>query len=972
MDRWEQVDSLFHGALERPLPERDAWLRQACGSDPDLLREVGELVAHHRDTPQEDWAAAAAARLVASAGARSPGSRIGPYEIVALIGAGGMGEVYRARDRKLNRDVALKVLPAEFAGAQDRLARFTREAQLLAALNHPNIAAIYGVEEHALVMEMVEGQTMADRISHGRLSLPELLSIARQTAEGLEYAHERGIVHRDLKPANIKLTPDGRVKLLDFGLAKALVAEGNSAAPASSPTLTLEATRAGAIMGTAAYMSPEQARGSAVDKRADIWSFGVVLYEMLTGCRAFDEDTVQETLAAVLKTDPDWTALPAGTPVPLRRLLRRCLERDPRHRLRDIGDAVIEIEEALVSPETGLAIPAGNPARQKMIPWVLAALAAALASAAIWAEWVRPRDPRPIVRWTAALNLAAASPGVSPGPSLSPDGKLLAYFGASSRNNPWIPGIGHWGQIYIRPLDQFEAKPVTGTDPVDYAPFFFSPDSQWIVYHTLGTLKKVPTAGGEAVVLAPGISSSLYSFGGTWGPDGRIIFGSSAGGLSLVHASGGQSEILTKVDPKKGELLHAWPCFLPGGKAVLFCNRTSQSWDDARIEVLTLENRERRVLIEGGTYPSYAPTGHLIFERGGNLFALPFDLRKLQVKGSPVPVVQGVHAQPGSGFALYSISGAGDLVYVRDDEHLQRRTLVWVNRKGAIDPLPAPPKPYSNPALSPDGRQIAVNVASGSDQDWDIWVYDIARDTLNRRTLNASNVAPSWSPDGQHIAFRRVEGNRSGLSWIPSDGNGSPEPLLTTNMPSTPTSWSLDGKALLFYQGLPLGTDAWMLPLPQRRGEPEPKPLPLIQGRASTPQLSPDGRWIAYSSVESMMQQIYIQPYPPSGAKYQISTEGGNSPRWARNGRELFFRRGDDMLAVDIETRPVFRFGTPKVLFTGSFESSPLGMQPGLGYDVSADGKRFLMVRSPGPNVAGQIEVVHNWFEELRRRVPVN
>ena len=968
MNRWQQIDSMFQGALEQPAAQRDAWLREACHNDPELLREVGSLLANHREAPVETWAASAAAQLASAGNLMQPGQRIGSYEIKAHIGTGGMGEVYRARDQKLNRDVALKVLPCEFAQDPDRLARFTREAQLLAALNHPNVAAIYGVEGGALVMELVEGPTLAERIASGRVPVHEWLVIARQIAEALEYAHEKGIVHRDLKPANIKLTSDERVKILDFGLAKAIGGDARVGDPRSSPTLTMNATQTGVILGTAAYMSPEQARGAVVDKRADIWSFSVIVYEMFAGRRAFAEDTVTETLAAVLKTDPDWTALRPETPAPILRLLRRCLVRDRRGRLRDIGDALIEIDEALAPAEQNPSVFHESRGPSAMLPWVIAAVAVLIAVTTTWMSKRQVTAAKPVVRWTTALKFAGASPGASPNPCLSPDGKVLAYFGAAVRNNPYIPGMGHWGQIYIRPLDQFEARPITGTDPVDYAPFFFSPDSQWIAYHTLGAWKRVPVSGGEPVVLTP--TNSPYSFGGTWSPDGSIIFGRSSGGLSQIRISDGQSEILTTAERNKGELLHAWPSFLPGGKAVLFSTRISQSWDDARIEALILKTRERKVLAVGGTNPAYAASGHLIFERNGTLFAVAFDPDSLQVKGSPVAVVQGVHGQPGSGFALYSFSGQGDLVYVRGDEYLDNRNLVWVDRTGAVQSIPAPRKPYSNPTLSPDGRQIAVNVASGSDQDWDVWVYDITRQALTRRTLNGSNVAPLWSPDGKHLAFRRIDGSKSGLSWMPADGSGLPESLLRTDMPSTPTSWSMDGNTLFFYQGLPLATDAWTLPIPRSPGAAESKASPLIPGRVSTPQLSPDGKWIAYSSVESGMQQIYVQPYPPSGAKYQISTEGGNSPRWARNGSELFFRRADQMIVVDVESNPVFRFGAPKVLFTGTFEGSPMGMQPGIGYDVSADGKRFLMVKSVAEGTSGQIEVVHNWFEELRRRVP--
>ncbi len=958
MERQQRIEALFAGALERPPKERDDWLRSACGGDSTLLREIRSLVANHRENESHSWAAGAATQLI---GLRDGlcGVRLGAYEILECIGIGGMGEVYRARDTKLNRDVALKFLPDEFAEDRGRLARFTREAQVLASLNHPNIAAIYGVEERALIMELVDGPTLAEHISRGPLAMEEALRITREIAEALECAHEKGIVHRDLKPANIKLTPEGRVKVLDFGLAKALATDAPGGGDLSlSPTQLVDATTTGMIMGTAAYMSPEQARGAVVDNRADIWSFGVVLYEILTGRQAFKDETIAGTLAAVLKTDPDWTALPTNTSAPIRRLLRRCIEKDRRRRLHNIGDAILEIDEALTGT-VEMQQPAHTHVSRSVVPWAIAAFGAIAACImAVW-TWRHTAAPpsRPVVRWATILSHAATSPGTTANPALSPDGSHLAYYGATL----------HFGQIYIRSLDQLEATAVTGSDAVDYMPFIYSPDGRWIAYQAIGKWKKVPTAGGTPITLA----DESYAFGATWGPDDSVILGRSSGGLSRIRSAGGPPETLTTADPRKGELLHAWPQFLPDGKIVLFSVRTSQSWDDARIEMLNLRNGERRVLVQGGTNPRYAASGHLVFERGSSLYAVAFDLDKLQVHGTPIAVVQGIHAQPGSGFALYSFSGAGDLVYVPGSGHSENRLLVWVDGKGTVESLPAPPRSYSNPAISPDGRRIAVNIASGADGHWDVWIYEIQRRTLTRLTFDGTNIAPLWTPDSKYVTFRRIDPEGSGIFRIAADG-GSPEPLSITAMPSTPTSWTPDGHTLLFYRGNPLSTEIWTLPYRAGPSAVAPQPRPLIRPRAATPQLSPDGRWIAYSSSESGTIQIYVQPFPMTGAKWQISTEGGSSPRWSPNGRALFYRSGDQMMAVDIEAGPNFRWSTPRVLFTGAFEGPPQGLQPGIGYDVSRDGKRLLMVKAgTEQDAAGQIVVVHNWFEELRERVPV-
>lgn len=870
-----------------------------------------------------------------------------------------MGEVWRATDTKLGRDVAIKILPDSFATDPDRLARLTHEARVLASLNHPNIAVLYGVEERALILELVEGPTLAERLARGPLPLAEALSVARQIAEALEWAHEKGIIHRDLKPANIKLTREGRVKVLDFGLAKAFGTGINSDNPDLSPTLSVNNTAAGAISGTAAYMAPEQARGAAVDKRADLWAFGVVLYEMITGRQAFGSRTVTETLAAVLKTDPDWTALTPELPPSIQRLLHRCLQKDPRRRLRDVGDAVIEIDEARQGPaETTSAVLVPSWSR---LPWALTAFLALLSGLLLWAWRLQtPASPRPVMRWNARLFRAITTPGISPAPVLSSDGTQLAYLGYT----------GTWSQILVRRTDQLEAHPITGSDPVDYVGHFFSPDGRWMAYRSLGKLKKVATVGGPSMTLA---SAPLW-YGGSWAPDNTLVLGHSMQrGLWRIPAEGGRPEEVTSVDAKAGETEHDWPYFLPGSTVVLFSARTTGSWDDARIEAVNLRTRSTRVVLEGGTSPRYAASGHLIYERGGSLFAVAFDPGKLQVKGSPVRVLEGVYVHRGTGFAAYSFSEAGDLVYVPSTAQEEARTLVWVNRKGMVEPVPAPARWYGNPSLSPEGRRIALDISTGSEHDWDIWVYHLGHGTLTRLTFGAVNLAPIWTPDGKRITFRHVESGKNGIYSIPADGSGPAEQLLSTEAAATPCSWTPDGRSLVYYQGSPLATEVRVLPVGVHTSGALPSVPRTLIASAAVPQLSPNGRWIAYASSESGRAQVYVQSFTGAGGKWQISVDSGYSPRWARSGRELFYRNAETMMAVDVETQSAFRFGTPRPLFAGGFEGVPQGWQPGAGYDISPDGTRFLMVKSGSEERAsGEIEVVHNWFEELRQLVPVS
>jgi eukaryotic-like serine/threonine-protein kinase len=875
----------------------------------------------------------------------SPGTRLGPYEITGPLGVGGMGEVYRARDARLNRDVAVKTLPAAFADDATRLARFEREAQALAALSHPNIAAIYGLEEsggaRALVMELVEGQTLSERIAAGPIPLEEALAIARQIADALEAAHEKGIIHRDLKPANIKLTPEGKVKVLDFGLAKAFdpqTASGNNPNLANSTTLTLESTTAGVILGTAAYMSPEQARGKSVDKRADIWAFGVVFYEMLTGRSTFEGETVSDTLAGVLRADIDWRLLPATTPPAVRRLVEHCLQRDPKRRLRDIGDAWIEIDSpAAAAPTPALVAPA--PSRR--MPWIAAGVAALVALAGI--AWGILRKPAavagPVVRWTYSQEKPIL------GVSLSRDGSRLAFMEIS----------GNALSFAVRMMDQFDAKPIAGTE-TSYLPVF-SPDGQWIAF-AFGLsdfkLKKIAVTGGTPITLCdvPG-----EPFGLAWGDDGNIVFSTSKG-LMRVSSSGGTPETVTTVDSKKGEAAHRWPNVLPGSRAVVFSIQSGQS---SQVAVLDLKNRAIRILVPNGSSPRYIPTGHLVYYRVGTLFAAPFNASKLEITGPEAPVVEHVSSTIADG-GDYTISDNGLLVYVGGSSigGGGKTILNWADRKGVLQAL-SEPSEWGTGRLSPDASHVANSIRTGNTED--IWTYDLVRRTPTRLTFEGTNSFPIWSPDGRWIAFSGTIAQKPGLYRVAADASGKPELLLQTDVFAIANSWSPDGKTIVYSQaGADKKNHLWSVAIPGG------KPVQLHESAFSEHEgaVSPDGRWLAYGAYDSGAEEVYVQPFPGPGAKTRISTQGGQRPRWSRDGKELFYwTYGADrqLMGVAVHSGPAFGVGLPQSLFK---------LPAGTTWDVAPDGKRFL-VETPLASTAGgqRMEAVVNWFDELTRRVPV-
>jgi serine/threonine-protein kinase len=924
------------------------------------------------------------------------GTKLGSYEIAAPLGAGGMGEVYRARDSKLHRDVAIKVLLPAVVADPDRLARFSREAHLLASLNHPNIAQIHGLEEgegvRALVMELVEGQDLAQRLARGPLPLDEALPIARQIAEALEAAHDHGIIHRDLKPANIKVRPDGTVKVLDFGLAKALDAEAGSREAgagqvANSPTISMHATHAGVILGTAAYMSPEQARGRFVDRRTDIWAFGCVLFEMLTGARAFPGQDVTDIIVAVVSKDPDWQALPATVPSAIRRVLRRCLEKDPRRRLDSAAAVRIDLDEALSPPEessergrasSGPGTVAARRVDRRVLIAVglLAAVAGAIAGAVVW--------PEVIGRGQSSVGVTRTLIGVAPAeilqadaldstlgegrPSrtafaLSPDGRSLVFSGAA----------GGRQQLFHRALDQLDATPIPGTE--DGGSPFFSPDGQWVAFQAGGMLKKVPLAADAPPTT---ICRAAPLYGGSWGTSGTIVFAAERSGLWTVAASGGTPESLTSSDSAKGEYSHRLPHFLPDGDTVIFTviGLFLPKWDEARLSMVRVSTRERRDLGPGAD-ARYVSTGHLIFMRSGTLAAAAFDLSTRDVAGSSLMLLDDVmqaanmsNISVDTGAGQFALSHAGDLAYVPGGIYPDRqKTIVVSDRQGRIDVLPIPPRPFFAPLVSPDGTRLVV-WTQGLDRN--IWTYDLARGTLTRLTTEGRNHRGIWTPDGKRITYAGGVSGGYRLFTMPADGSGPPELLTDGATVPTPGSWSPDGQTLL-YRDVVSGESGEESAIMAVSPAGNRQPRTILQSRFTLayPEFSADGKWLAYVSNESGRDEVYVQPYPGPGPRQQVSTDGGTAPAWARNGRELFYTTPYTgrlrMMAVPIALSP-FRAGSPRALFEGDFSLQNTTR----GYDVSADGQRFFLtqMKERPPVRPDRIVLVQNWGEELKRRVP--
>jgi Tol biopolymer transport system component len=870
----------------------------------------------------------------------APGTRVGPYEILAPLGRGGMGEVWRARDTKLRREVAIKALPIEFAADPERRARFEREAHLLASLNHPNVAAIYGLEEAGdavyLVLELVEGETLTERLVSGPLPVAEALTIAAQIAAGLEAAHEAGVIHRDLKPSNVKVRPDGSVKVLDLGLARVIDPAALPTDASQSPTVTTGGTRSGVILGTAAYMSPEQARGQPLDKRTDIFSFGCVFFECLTGRLAFPGETMSDTLAAILTAEPAWSALPASTPGRLSALVRRCLQKDRKRRLHDIADARIEIEEALAQPEAASAAP-GHGSRWSRLLWGAAGLLAG--ALAVFLAQRALRLSRPALAPPAPLRAVLTLPtGTTlrtgphrPSMVFSPDGRRL------------VLGLrGGKGRLHVRSLDGVETQAIPGTES-GFSPFF-SPDGEWLAFFTDRELKKVALAGGAPLVVCdvPPVTQ-----GGAWAPDGWIYFGIVNGGLLRVRSSGGNPEPFTTPDRKAGERAHVFPQVLPGSSQLLVLVRAGKDFQDyerSNVAVLDIASRKLRVVLQGVSFGRFAPPGHLIFTRGGSVLAAPCDPRTFEPSGPHFALpadmmVADVDRAP------YLASTAGAMAYaIGESERIWTATLVWVDRAGREEPLPLAPGSYEMPILSPDGRTVALLVTEGARES--IFTYDLARNVLSPLLPEAGrSFNQTWTPDSRRIVFASFDEGWPRLYWKAADGSGSPEALSPGEVPEFPSSVSPDGRTLAYAAVSVEATDIWLLGLDGKRERRAWFETPF---KEYNPYFSPDGGLIAYTAEESGQKpEVYVRPYPGPGGRIKISgSDGGSEPLWSPDGSELFYRTvSEQLMAAKVVRLPTLAASAPRLVLNTTPYLSRAAEDYPRQYAISPDGKRFLFIK---------------------------
>jgi serine/threonine protein kinase/Tol biopolymer transport system component len=927
-----------------------------------------------------------------------PGVRLGPYEIQGPLGVGGMGEIYRARDAQLDRDVAIKILPEAVVDDQDRLARFEREARLLAALDHPYIAQVYGFEKsdrtRAIVMELVEGPTLEERIAQGPIAIPDALHIARQLAEALETAHELGIIHRDLKPANIKLkaprTPssrsdDGRaervhsaaeiaectVKILDFGLAKAMdLAAGAGASPENSPTLTARATELGIILGTAAYMAPEQARGRPVDRRADVWAFGVVLYETLTGLRLFRAEDASDTMAAVLRQPIELSALPAGVPHDIRVLLGRCLERDPRQRLRDIGEARIALERTLASPnagETAESAAANVDASRRgraTVPWLLFGIAM-IALVVILAPWSRsspPPESIPVTRVVSPIGMPG-SLVVDAGPAvvLSPDGRAIVLRVRQDNTT----------KLYMRHLDEIEPRELVGSEEATNP--FFSPDGSQLGFFAAGGLRVMPLAGGATRALADAATGR----GAAWAENGDILFQSSLLSqtpLVRVTAAGGQTDRATTLDT--GEATHRWPQILPGGRLLYSGNASVAAWDDGTVRVQTQQGVPGKVVLRGGYHGRYVPSGHLLYVHAGTLYGVRFDLDRLETTSQPAPIVERIVATSSTGGAQYAVASNGTLAYVPGNATINDGRIHWLTADGKSSVLTTTPGAWSSPRFSPDGKLIALQIAYGSHDQ--IALYDWESDRLTRITPDGSNNRfPIWTPDGRHIVFSSdADGGAMNIFRVRADGSNR-ERLTTSPHGQSVTSMHPNGRFILYSTetGATRKAEVWVLPLEgNQNGE----------GRAGTARplldrsefqvrgaFSPDGRLVAYMGTEQDGFEIFVKPFDGDGGPWRVSAKGGAHPTWSKTGNQLLYTVNDQIMSVPY-TYDGRSFNPERPRPWSAVRYATAG--PVRKYDIHPDGTRAV-VASPdttGAMVYDRIVFVFNFFDELRRRLPAD
>jgi len=888
-----------------------------------------------------------------------------------------MGEVYRATDTNLKRQVAIKVLPDTMATDSERLARFQREAEVLASLNHPHIAAIHGLEraggQTALVMELVDGPTLADRVTQGPIPLDETLHIAKQIAEALEAAHEHGIIHRDLKPANIKLRPDGTVKLLDFGLAKAIEGSGGPGgkiALTNSPTITSPAmmTGVGVILGTAAYMSPEQAKGRVVDKRSDVWAFGAVVYEMLTGRRAFEGDDVSDTLARILMKEPDWTTLPADTPAPLRRLLRRCLEKDRKRRLDSAADARLEIEEALTAPAASDGPTADSRVltRRRALPWTVAAIfgAALISGLVLWAPWRAATVPAPR-RLLASIGAGAAlSPGPGAAVVLSPDGTTLAF----------VAQQANLSRLFVRPLDQLQAAPLAGTEGA--ASPFFSPDGRWIAFFANGKLKKIGVSGGAVIPLCDAVNGR----GGTWSDNDTIIFAGGPPTLMRVGSNGGTPTSIGAVvpGPTTGQL---WPQALPRRQGLLYTEQLMlANANAANVVVVPLSGGTPKVVARDSHFGRYVPTGHLVYLQRGTLFAVRFDLDRLETMGEAVPVVEGVLTNLSTSGAQVAFSADGTLVYVPGVAATPASAIDWLARDGKTSVLRQTKADWTSPRFSPDGQRLALDISDGKQRD--IWVYELARDTLTQLTFDPNqDTGPHWSPDGRHLLFSSDRGKPgvSNLYLINADGTGDATRLTDSSQVQVGSSWHPTGKFVSFMEQSGMGQgqmDLMILPMDEDavRGSVPGKPWVFLTSPAIKvlPTFSPDGRWIAYASTEAggTVFDVYVRPFPGPGGMRRVSYDGGGHPRWSIDSRELLFVKYPStvMVAPYNVVFDSFNVDKPRPWSPTSIRSAGLPSP----YDIHPDGKRLAVLgsRDEGTAALDAVVFLFNFFDYLRKLAP--
>ena len=916
-----------------------------------------------------------------AAGVPFVGRQIGAYTIQGALGAGGMGEVYRARDGTLGRDVAIKILPRVFSTDPDRRARFDREARLLAALNHPHIGAIYGVEDsdgvRALVLELVEGDTLADRLARGPIPVSEALPIARQIADALDAAHEKGIVHRDLKPANIKITPEGVVKVLDFGVAKAALGDASGPDLTRSPTVTIDGTREGVILGTAAYMSPEQARGKPVDKRADIWAFGCVLYEMLTGCAVVTGETLSDMLAAILEREPDWQALPSATPGKIQDLLWRCLQKDPHRRLRDIGDARLEIDDAIAAPiHPGVGAPVaavGTPRRslwKRAMPIAATAIVVMTVAGAAWWGFTSSVPPLPVRRFSVQLPEGQQLRSYSgfPTVAMSPDDTKLVYL---ANFTPYL---------WLRSQRQDEARPIPSNEQDDMdGPAVFSPDGGSLAFWSqVGLagfrLKTMAVGGGVAVPMC----LAGLPLGMSWGADG-IVFGQRGRGIMRVSPSG-TCDLIVPVKPGEDALS---PQILPGGEAVLFTlatGSTAARWDTAQIVVKSLKSGETKKLpLAGGSDARYIPkTGHLVYAVRGAIYAIRFDVRRLEVIPPAVKVIDGVRVFAGAigpfslstGLADFSVSDTGTLAYVPGAGLAPLRKLVFVDPKGVAQPLELPQAAYQSPRISRDGSQIAYVTDDGHEAN--VWIYDVSGAHSPRQlTLQGKNRFPIWSNDGQRVAYQSDREGDLGIFWQRADGSDKPVRLTRPEAGEAhiPESWPRAGRYFSF--SVVKGSNASLSVFSLQ----DMTATPVDGVRSQYPlnsAFSPDGRWLAYTVRGNPDSDfgLWVEPYPATGVKYPITSgEPGHHAFWSADGAQLFYHVGGNppLLAVDITTQPSFLVSNPTQV-AGSIRTRN-GFDSPTNLDVAPYDKRIINVVES--EEGSEIEFVLNWHEELKRLVPV-